>query len=96
MGWILLLITLGGLGGFWLAKSFQMDYSEQGIVMTYSLPYLISWVGFLFLTQTITIITGRVPMAILFITAINTGWNLGLNAMVLNRYRSLIKESPQC
>lgn len=93
-GWVFLLIILGGLGGAWLARSLKMDYSEQGIVMKYSLPYLISWVGLLFLTQVITTFTGRVPLLMLLITALNTGWNLGLNAMVLKRYRSLVKEPP--
>jgi len=91
-GWVLLLIILGGLGGAWLARSLKMDYSEQGIVMKYSMPYLISWVGLLFLTQVITTVTGRVPLVMLLLTALNTGWNLGLNTMVLNRYRSLVKE----
>lgn len=93
-GWVFLLIVLGGLGGAWLARSLKMDYSEQGIAMSYSLPYLISWVGLLSLTQVITTFTGRVPLLILLITALNTGWNLGLNAMVLKRYRSLVKEMP--
>ena len=93
-GWVFLLIILGGLGGAWLARSIKMDYSEQGIVMKYSLPYLISWVGLLFLTQAITTFTGRVPLLMLLITALNTGWNLGLNAMVLKRYRILVRESP--
>jgi len=93
-GWVFLLIILGGLGGAWLARSLKMDYSEEGIVMSYSLPYLISWVGLLFLTQIITTFTGRVPLLMLLITALNTGWNLGLNAIVLKRYRSLVKEVP--
>lgn len=93
-GWVFFLIILGGLGGAWLARSLKMDYSEQGIVMKYSLPYLISWVGLLFLTQVITTFTGRVPLLMLLITALNTGWNLGLNAMVLKRYHSLVKELP--
>lgn len=92
-GWVFLLIILGGLGGAWLARSLKMDYSEQGVVMSYSLPYLISWVGLLFLTQSITTLTGRVPMVMLLLTALNTGWNLGLNAMVLNRYHYLQKAS---
>ena len=93
-GWVFLLIILGGLGGAWLARSLKMDYSEEGIVMNYSLPYIISWVGLLFLTQVITTFTGRVPLLMLLITALNTGWNLGLNAIVLKRYRSLVKEVP--
>ncbi len=93
-GWVFLLIILGGLGGAWLARSLKMDYSEEGIVMSYSLPYIISWVGLLFLTQVITTFTGRVPLLMLLITALNTGWNLGLNAIVLKRYRSLVKEVP--
>lgn len=92
-GWVFLLIILGGLGGAWLARSLKMDYSEAGIVMSYSLPYLISWVGLLFLTQAITTFTGRVPLVMLLLTALNTGWNLGINTMILNRYHSLIKES---
>ena len=92
-GWVFLLIILGGLGGAWLARSLKMDYSEEGIVMSYSLPYLISWVGLLFLTQVITTFTGRVPLLMLLITALNTGWNLGLNAMILKRYLRLVKES---
>ena len=89
--WILALIILGALGGAWLARSINMDYSEQGIVMKYSLPYFISWIILLFLTQVITIFTGQVPFFMLLIAAFNTGWNLGLNVMVLKRYRVLVK-----
>ena len=92
-GWVLLIIILGGLAGAWLARSLEMDYSEQGIVMKYSLKYLVSWVILLFLTQIVTAFTGRVPLVILLFTALNTGWNLGLNAMVIKRYRSLLKPS---
>lgn len=91
--WVFLLMILGGLAGAWLARSLNMDYSEQGIVMSYSLKYLVSWVILLFLTQLVTALTGRVPLVILLFTALNTGWNLGLNAMVIKRYRSLLKPS---
>lgn len=90
LGWVFLVIIMGGLIGAWLARSFKMDYSAEGIVMRYSLPYLVSWISLLFLTQIITTITGRVPMIMLLLTALNTGWNLGLNFMVLKRYRKLI------
>lgn len=92
-GWVLVLIILGGLGGAWLARSLKMDYSDAGIVMNYSVPYLITWIVLLFLTQVITTFTGRVPLIMLLLTALNTGWNLGLNMVVLKRYRSLIKTS---
>lgn len=92
-GWVLAFMILGGLGGAWLARSLKMDYSDEGIVMSYSVPYLISWIVLLFLTQVITTITGRVPLIMLLLTALNTGWNLGLNIMVLKRYHSLIKTS---
>ena len=93
-GWVLLLIILGGLAGAWLARSLEMDYSEQGIVMKYSFKYLVSWVILLFLTQLVTAFNGTVPVIILLLAALNTGWNLGLNIMVINRYHSLQKASP--
>ncbi len=84
-GWML--IFLAGLaGGYFYGRVVKVKKSERGIMMNYTLPYVITWGVLLFLTQFLTISTGRVPIIVLGLSVLNTGLNLAMNGQVVWNY----------
>lgn len=84
-GWNL--IFLGGLaGGYFYGRTVKVKSSEKGVMMNYTLPYLITWAALLFATQFLTISTGRVPIVVLGLSVLNTGVNLAMNGQVIWNY----------
>lgn len=89
-GWNL--IFLGGLvGGYFYGRTVKVKQSERGIMMNYTLPYVITWGALLFLTQFLTISTGRVPVIVLGLSVLNTGLNLAMNGQVVWSYTRVKK-----
>ncbi len=89
-GW--LLIFLAGLaGGYFYGRTVNVKKSERGIMMNYTLPYVITWGVLLFLTQFLTISTGRVPIIVLGLCVLNTGLNLAMNGQVVWNYTRINK-----
>jgi hypothetical protein len=85
--WVWMLIFLAGLaGGYFYGRTVQVNKSESGIMMNYTLPYVITWGALLFLTQFLTISTGRVPIIVLALSVLNTGLNLAMNSQVVWNY----------
>jgi hypothetical protein len=90
--WIWILIFLAGLaGGYFYGRTVKVKKSEQGIMMNYTLPYVIMWAALLFLTQFLTISTGRVPIIVLGLSVLNTGLNLAMNSQVVWNYTRMKK-----
>ncbi|MBI4971369.1 MAG: hypothetical protein HZC17_05980 [Candidatus Omnitrophica bacterium] len=89
--WWNLLIILGLAGGIIYGKMVKVTQSLKGIMMNYTLPYLITWSALLVLTQFLTISSGRVPVMVLGLSVINTGLNLGMNGRVVWNYQKLKK-----
>jgi len=90
--WIWLLIfAVGIVGGYFYGRTVKVKKSEQGITMHYTLPYVVTWGALLFLTQFLTISTGRVPVIVLGLCVLNTGLNLAMNSSVIVNYNSLKK-----
>ena len=58
-------------------------------MMNYTLLFVITWGLLLFLTQFLTISTGRVPVIVLGLCVLNTGLNLAMNASVIHNYSRL-------
>ncbi|HQL00854.1 MAG TPA: hypothetical protein PK090_08775 [Smithellaceae bacterium] len=88
--WIWLLIFAAGLaGGYFYGRAVKVKKSERGIMMTYTLPFVITWGLLLALTQFLTISTGRVPVIVLGLCVLNTGLNLAMNASVIHHYSRL-------
>ena len=88
--WIWLLIFAAGLaGGYFYGRAVKVKKSERGIMMTYTLPFVITWGLLLAITQFLTISTGRVPVIVLGLCVLNTGLNLAMNASVINNYTRL-------
>ncbi|MCX8117440.1 MAG: hypothetical protein N3G78_05875 [Desulfobacterota bacterium] len=84
-GWLLIfLVGIGG--GYFYGRTVKVKRSEQGIMMNYTLPYVITWAVLLFLTQFLTISTGRVPIVVLGLSVLNTGLNLAMNGQVVRNY----------
>lgn len=90
--WVWMLIFAAGLaGGYFYGRAVKVKRSEQGIVMNYTLPYVITWGALLFLTQFLTISTGRVPVVVLGLSVLNTGLNLAMNGQVVWNYAQVRK-----
>jgi len=90
--WIWMLIFLAGLGGgYFYGRTVKVGKSERGIMMNYTLPYVITWGMLLFLTQFLTISTGRVPIIVLGLSVLNTGLNLSMNGQVVWNYKQMKK-----
>jgi len=90
--WVWMLIFAAGLaGGYFYGRTVKVNKSEKGIMMNYTLPYVITWGALLFLTQFLTISTGRVPVVVLGLSVLNTGLNLAMNGQVVWNYAQLRK-----
>lgn len=90
--WVWMLIFLAGLiGGYFYGRTVKVNKSERGIMMNYTLPYVITWGALLFLTQLLTISTGRVPIIVLGLSVLNTGLNLAMNGQVVWNYKRMLK-----
>lgn len=88
--WMWMIIFLAGLaGGFFYGRTVKVKKSESGIMMNYTLPYVITWGVLLFLTQFLTINTGRVPIILLGLSVLNTGLNLAMNSRVVWNYTQM-------
>lgn len=89
-GWLFIFLA-GIAGGYFYGRTVKVKKSEQGIMMNYTLPYVITWAALLFLTQFLTISTGRVPVVVLGLSVLNTGLNLAMNGQVVRNYAILKK-----
>jgi hypothetical protein len=90
--WLWMIIFIAGLaGGYYYGRTVQVKKSESGIMMNYTLPYVITWGGLLFITQFVTISTGRVPIIVLGLAVLNTGLNLAMNGQVVWNYNRMKK-----
>jgi len=88
--WLWLIIFIAGLvGGYFYGRTVKVKKSEKGIMMNYTLPYIITWGVLLFLTQFLTISTGRVPIIVLSLSVLNTGLNLSMNGNVVWNYKRM-------
>lgn len=85
----LLLLAVGAAGGAVYGGFVKVQQSPQGIVMTYTIWYLLAWLGLLALTQLTTILFNQVPVLLLGLSVLSLGLNLGLNGRVLHRYQRL-------
>ena len=82
----LLLFFLGFMIGAFYSKFIKVQFSEQGVVMNYTLPYIITWCVLLAVTQLLTILTGRVPTVTLGLSILNLGINIAVNSKVLHDF----------
>lgn len=88
--WLWIFIFLIGLvGGYFYGRTVKVKKSGKGIMMNYTLLFVITWGLLLFLTQFLTISTGRVPVIVLGLCVLNTGLNLAMNASVIHNYSRL-------
>ncbi len=88
--WLWMIIFIAGLaGGYFYGRTVKVQKSERGIMMNYTLPYVVTWGALLFLTQFLTISTGRVPVIVLGLSVLNTGLNLAMNSRVVWSYNRL-------
>jgi hypothetical protein len=88
--WLWMVIFSAGIvGGYFYGRTVKVKKSDRGIMMNYTLPYVVTWGALLFLTQFLTISTGRVPVIVLGLSVLNTGLNLAMNGSVVWNYNRL-------
>jgi hypothetical protein len=84
-----LILTAGVLCGAAYAGLIRIEQTPAGIVMSYTLPWLLVWGALLMLTQGAAAITGRLPWVIYSLAIFAMTLNLGMNGRVVARYRAL-------
>lgn len=90
LGW-LILVVVGLAAGVVYANTVKVQQTARGIMMNYTLPYIITWATLLAITQFVTITSGRVPLITLGLAILNMGLNLGLNGRIVWLYQKIKK-----
>ena len=86
--WVLILAA-GIAGGAVYGGLVRVERIGPGIVMRYTLPWLLVWGGLMLLTQGAAVATGRLPWVIYSLAILNMAINLGMNGRVIARSRGL-------
>ncbi len=86
--WVLIL-SVGVACGIVYAGLIRVEQTPAGIVMAYTLPWLVVWGALLLLTQGAAAITGRLPWVVYSLAIFTMTLNLGMNGRVIARYRAL-------
>ena len=86
--WIVLL-GVGVTGGLAYGRLVDVRSGEQGITMSYTLPWLVVWGVLMATTQLTTVLAQSVPVLIYGLAIVNLGANLGMNGRIVGSYRAL-------
>lgn len=86
--WWLLLLSLGAGGGVVYGSFVKIRSTSAGVLMSYTLPWLITWGALMALTQLTAVFARSVPVFIYALAILNLGINIGMNGHVLVRYRN--------
>ena len=86
--WVLIL-AVGVACGVAYGGLVHVEQTPAGIVMAYTLPWLVVWGALLLVTQGAAAITGRLPWVVYSLAIFTMTLNLGMNGRVIARYRGL-------
>jgi hypothetical protein len=86
--WVLIL-AVGVACGAAYGGLVRVEQTPAGIVMAYTLPWLVVWGALLLVTQGAAAITGRLPWVVYSLAIFSMTLNLGMNGRVIARYRAL-------
>lgn len=86
--WLVLLGIGFGLGLLY-GRLVKVESSPAGVVMSFTIPWLIAWGSIMALTQFTSIVFGRVPVLLYCLGILNAGMNAGMNAKVVSAAKSL-------
>jgi hypothetical protein len=86
--WMTLLVLGGALGWFY-GRLVKVERVGEGVVMSYTLPWLLVWGAILATTQLVSIASGRVPVVLYAAGILSAGLNAGMHARVLGAARKL-------
>jgi hypothetical protein len=84
-----LILTAGVTCGAAYGGLIRIEQTTAGIVMSYTLPWLLVWGALLLVTQGAAAITGRLPWVVYSLAIFTMTLNLGMNGRVVARYRGL-------
>jgi hypothetical protein len=87
VAWVLLLGT-GLLAGLVYGGFVRVVRSRAGIMMGYTVPWILTWAVLMTLTQLFAVFARQVPTVLYGFAVINLGLNIGMNARVLRAYRA--------
>jgi hypothetical protein len=86
--WVLIL-AVGVACGAAYGGLVRVEQTPAGIVMAYTLPWLVVWGALLLVTQGAAAITGRLPWVVYSLAIFTMTLNLGMNGRVIARHRAL-------
>ncbi|MEX2419937.1 MAG: hypothetical protein WD652_06105 [Acidimicrobiia bacterium] len=84
--WWVVLLGAGVVLGVIYGGTMVIDRTERGVVMSYSIPAIVTWSALMVITQLATIFGRSVPIVIYSLAIANLGINLGMNGRVLWGY----------
>jgi hypothetical protein len=87
--WWMVLLGAGVVLGVIYGGTMVIDRTERGVVMSYSIPAMVTWSALMVVTQLATIFGRSVPIVIYSLAIANLGINLGMNGRVLWGYGTL-------
>ena len=85
----MLILAAGVACGAAYGGLIRIEQTPAGIVMAYTLPWLLVWGSLLLVTQGAAAITGRLPWVVYSLAIFSMTLNLGMNGRVIARYRAL-------
>jgi hypothetical protein len=86
--WVLLLLV-GALFGWFFGRLVKVERIGTGVVMSYTLPWLLVWGAILAATQLVSIASGRVPVVLYAAGILSAGLNVGMHARVFSTARKV-------
>lgn len=87
--WWLALLGIGVVGGTFYGRLVSVRSGAQGITMSYTLPWLLTWAALMVITQATAVFAQSVPVLIYSMAIVNLGLNIGMNGRILGVYRGL-------
>ncbi|MEX1207333.1 MAG: hypothetical protein WEE36_01815 [Acidimicrobiia bacterium] len=87
--WWVVLLGAGVVLGVIYGGTMVIDRTERGVVMSYSIPAIVTWSALMVITQLATIFGRSVPIVIYSLAIANLGINLGMNGRVLWGYGTM-------
>ncbi|MCB2223776.1 MAG: hypothetical protein KQH83_06330 [Actinobacteria bacterium] len=89
-GMWMLLLGAGVVFGLAYGGFVRVERGERGVMMGYTLPWIVTWACLLAVTQLSAVFAQSVPLVIWSLAIVNLGVNLGMNGRILSGYRAAL------
>lgn len=87
--WWVVLLSVGFGGGIVYGSFVKVRQGANGVSMSYTLPWLLTWGALMTITQLSAVTFRTVPVIIYGLAILNLGVNIGMNARILLDYRTV-------